>query len=452
MSSSSLASSVVGAVPVRVSPAARLYSDALYSIFNMLPFHELLSSFGTCRAWRDALVRQPCRHVVLSWPLRAMFVFRRSPLRHHASTYVGAGSVQDLAWLSTLPSLTAIRCELDAESFLSLVGRSSGGGIPRDAAISSVFPQGWPRKLRLLEIAFTEVSLALNQYRREMPDILQALVDCASRYASISELKIRLPNRAVTLQPLRQLDSLTHLEIKECELALKDVQVLRDMSSLVHLEFNGGEVSVSQLRALCEGHPQDRRQLQYLRLDDTTLTQEHMDCLVQLPALTKLDAVAVPMACLPNLQRMRNLRVLKLFVTNQIQSGLLIPHLCPCAATLTDLQLLSCSMSQVELTQLVTGLPGLVRLCFQRVSFTDAVPGLSRLRDLPSLERLAIYNCPGVTLVHLIDDGLSSLRSLRHLAATLDKAELAVGRKLFQVPSRIMPHLKSSCISLEPEE
>lgn len=433
------------------SPAQRLYPDLLYCLFSFFDFKELLSPYATCRSWRDALVRQPCRQVVLAWPLSFMGWFRHSPLRHHASTYNGSGSVQDLALLNALPSLTAIRCSVDAMSFVSLVMRSSGGGgIPRDAAISSLFPTGWPLKLRSLSLQLSEESQQNMDWRssRELPAIIQALVDCAARYASISELKLTLAQRPVTFQPLLQLESLTQLDIEGPKLILKDIEALKYLTQLERLGFNNGEVPIELMRALCSG-PQEKGQLRSLRLDHTNCTVEHLECLQRLPHLTALSPMQLALAALPMLPSFSKLQVLSLFVTDDLSASVFLPHLCECAQ-LTDLQLVSWWLTQVDVSQLATGMPGLRRLCFQGASFTDHDPGLSLLRELANLESLSIYECEGIELAQLIDEGLASMRSLSHLSATFHETELPAARKLFKVPSRIMPFLKSSDIRLEP--
>ena len=429
-------------------PAQRLYPDLLYCLFSFFDFKALLPLYASCRSWRDALIRQPCRQVVLAWPLSSMSSFHRSPLRHHACTYDGSGSVQDLALLNALPSLTAIRGRLDPASFLSLVRQSSGGGIPRDAAISSLFARGWPLKLRSLELELAEASQMLDP-RREMPLIVQAVVDCAARYATISELKLVLPQRPVTLQPLLQLsDRLTHLDIEGPTITLKDMDTLKFLTRLERLGFNQGDVSVEMMRAFCSG-PQQKGQLHSLRLANTNCTVEHMACLRRLPNLTALAPNRLTLEALPMLSSLPNLQELSLSITHGVSASVFLPRLCECAH-LVDLSLWHCQLTQVEVAQLVTGLTRLEMLCFRSVTFVDEHdPGLSLLRELTHLQFLSIYHCEGIRLAQLIDDGLASMRNLHHLVATFSAAELPAAQKLFRIPSRIMPFLKGSTISLE---
>lgn len=90
------------------SPVTLLYSDTILSILPFLSWRDMVSAHASCRLWRDAAHREPCRRIRLPHvPGRFELA---SPLRHHVSEYKSAPGTSFLTLTISACWQSSLRC------------------------------------------------------------------------------------------------------------------------------------------------------------------------------------------------------------------------------------------------------------------------------------------------------------------------------------------------------
>jgi hypothetical protein len=281
---------------------------------------------------------------------------------------------------------------------------------------------------------------------------------------------------ALDFTRLGQLKQLESFETLHCRLSLHQLRTIKQLSSLRSFQrLQRGQLSdsthfgrpatvhlpypwaVEELRALCSP-PHQLHQFTHLSIgDECGLTAAHLESLVHVPQLVRLDPLHLTVACLPYLHRFTNLECLRLRLVDIFSllpiddPSLLRPHLAA-FGLLQRLDLVDFDFTvygrEHLFSELISAMPALASLNLRAVDLDD----LSALASSPSLTALTLRDCRATSFAHLCQ--LSSSGTLRHLH--VQRGSNAVGRWAhllrpltntevcqLQVPSMRLPGLES---------
>jgi hypothetical protein len=301
----------------------------------------------------------------------------------------------------------------------------------------------------------------------------QAMLHELSRLTWVQELTLEFDEwtemrEELDLTSLLQLRCLESLEIVDSPLSLKQLGIIKQLPSLWafertrcdyseeedDVEFNTYPWTVEELRALLTP-PHQLQRLKYLPFNaESDLTPAHMESLVHVPQLERLDPYRLTIDCLPYLHHFTNLRYLELFLAGGSGSALtdashLLPHLAA-FGSLESLQLRQFDLSAhaTHFGTIIVAMPRLSTLILDGVRLTT----LTALASAPSLTDLTLSDCMWITFVELCQ--LSPCVTLRHLRISLsidddedgDESSCcltATQQRALRVPSSRLPGLET---------
>ena len=423
------------------SPAQRLYTDALHSIFKFLPLKQLLPAISVCRSWATAAYKERGRSLDVVLPPSRWPELCASPLGYHIGGISAEETCrpEDVGPLALLPSLVSLSINLDITPWCPLYRKTTNEDITTAAKHIAAH---WPLTLRRIKVAIR------GDEHEETAWFAQMMIELVSHLPALSQVRLRLlscleeeiNDELINFSPLARLPLLVSLQVASVALDSMHMQQIKTIPSLEW--FAASRVwSDMDLKNLCEPpHRLDR--LKQLVCRSTRLTVSHMQHLLHLPALKTLSPLSMnidALGWLPRIPRLAVLRV-RLAGPERPATSVFLPTLQQCAR-LAKVELVHCTLSDEEMRKLLVALPLLWSLTLRDVS---PLPNLRCLAvSSPSLQFLALKQCAGIRslqLVHLMNAPDSRIQ---HLDLDLLAEDVALARQMFQPPSIHLPQLKS---------
>lgn len=435
------------------SPASRLYVDCVHSIFAFAGLREVACALRCCSGWRAAACsyrgtrhRNP-KSPPLHLQLRALAPCCVSPLGRLISSLAlplcgPALTIDSVALLRLLPSLTAAELTLDALSLQALVPKHVVERWTSDPLALALIAGRWPDRLTSLTLTMREAgSRSFAPYGRMM------LASLCRNMPVLHTLRLRNLDYDCSLRPLVML--LPHLTSLEFAVDLwynypsEAFRVVRELHSLRYISL-GRVMEARYLGDFLRSGlgPHRLQHVQELDLRGAVI-DEQWQSLLSLPALTRLAPAAIRYSELGMLSRFPQLATLDLTLDrappNHPYYACVIPTLVECVA-LTSVTLRCGCMRKGDLADFASRMaPRLLSLALDQF----VIESLAGLSGLFRLHRLQLVHCLGVKRDAFVNE-LQFASELRTLQVHFPRAEVRGAAELLRLR---MPQLTSIVVA-----